>query len=461
MQDWGTGGPQALPQFQAAQHKQLPPLAAARIALIMRRDNPGLRSEANQILHDVTPRLSSADVACLQGWFGRDPGLEARYARVVADAARAGETRAQALMLLATDANNKDALNLLKKVANAPAADATPVPPGATQSVFHVDLFVPLTGDYEAYGRSLRAGFEMAMAEDHGPRPIHLVVHETEGEGWRAAREGKRALDDGAGVLVGDVLTVPTLVLAGIANQTGIPLLSPSATDPRVGATGPLVFQTGAPVDAQARALARYAVQTDKRRAIAAPADLDSVFLSAFDAEARQLGAKLVRVPASRGLRDFKPVASELARAHADAVLLPLDPEQAELWVAGLMKQGVFLPYLATDALDPQGFHADTRRVLEGMVTVSTDYALPERTFARVDSLAHAAYGLSADRFVRRGYLTGRLIAETIAAGADSPASFAAALRKRSGSLGFVRYEASEASLPILSVRRGQLVRVH
>jgi hypothetical protein len=202
-------------------------------------------------------------------------------------------------------------------------------------------------------------------------------------------------------------------------------------------------------------------VQTGKKRAIAAPADLDSAFLHAFEAQAKQLGAKVVRVPASRGMRDFKPVAIELARVRADAVLLPLDPELAQLWVAGLGKVGIFLPFLATDAVDPQGFRPDTRKLLEGMTAVSSDFALSAEASARVDSLAHAAYGLPADRFVRRGYLTGRLIGETIAGGADSPASFAAALRKRSGSLGFVHYDEAEASLPILTVRKGQLVRVH
>jgi hypothetical protein len=159
-------------------------------------------------------------------------------------------------------------------------------------------------------------------------------------------------------------------------------------------------------------------------------------------------------------MRDFRPVANEIKRTGADALLLPLDPEQAELWVGGLMKQGVFLPFLATDAVDPQGFHPDTRKVLEGMTAVGSDYALSEATFARVDTLARVTYGLSADGFVRRGYLTGRVIAATIAGGADSPASFAAALRRRAGPLGFVHYDESEASLPIMVVRRGQLVRV-
>lgn len=357
----------------------------------------------------------------------------------------------------------KSALDLLKSGAAISRADSIPIAAGATNSIFHVAYLVPTQGDYEAYGRSLSAGLEIAIAEYNARAslPIRLTGHETEGEGWGAAREGRVALDKGAGILVGDVLTVPTLVLAGLANQTGVPLLSPSATDPMVGATGPLVFQTGAPLEAQARVLARYAVRNDKRRIIAVPANLDSAFLGAFEAEAKQLGASVARVPASSGMRDFRAVANELKRVRADAVLLPLDPEQGELWVGGLMKQGVFLPYLATDALDPQGFHPDTRRVLDGMVAVSTDYALPEQTFARVDSLARAAYGLDADRFVRRGYLTGQLITKTIAAGADSPASFAALVRKRAGRFGFVHYEDAEASLPILTVRRGQLVRVH
>jgi branched-chain amino acid transport system substrate-binding protein len=460
LDEWARGSPQ---YFSEGQKKKLPPVEAARIALITRRDNPRLVGDANKLLRDVTSRLSTAEVACLQGWFGRDPGLELRYTQGMLDARRTAEARAQAMALLAQDATSKDAVNLLHRMDSSPATDSIPIAAGAAQSVYHVELFAPQHGDYEAFGRSLRAGLEIAVAEyNAGAKlPIHLTVHETEGEGWRAAREGKRALDDGAGVLIGDVLTVPTLVLAGLANQTGVPLLSPSATDPRVGATGPLVFQTGAPVEAQARTLARYAVRTDKRTVIAVPANLDSSFLNSFAAEARQLGAKVVRVPVSTGLRDFRPVANEIQRTKAEALLLPLDPEQAELWVAGLMKVGVFPPYLATDALDPQGFHAETRRVLEGMVAVSSDYALPENEFAHVDSLAHAAYGLSADRFVRRGYLTGRVMTAALAGGADSPASFAAALRKRAGPLGFIRYEESEAPLPIMAVRRGQLVRVH
>jgi len=436
-------------------------LDAAGLALVSRRDLPSTARDADKLLKDVVPHLSPTQVACLQAWLGRNAQLETRYARAALAAGRSSEARAQALATLGLDPAMKELQDVLRQAG--PESGSFHFAPGATQSVFKVALLAPQSGDYMAYGRSLRAGIELAFEDfnAHAVAPVRLEVDETLSEGWLAAREGGAALDGGAGILVGDVLSSPTLVLAGLANRTGVPLLSPSATDPMVGATGAPVFQTGAPTDAQARTLARYVVKNDKRRVIAAPANLDSTFLNPFSAEVKQLGGSVVRVQASSGMRDFHAVADELKRRAADAVLLPLEPEQAELWVAGLMKQGVFLPYLATDALDPQGFHPETRRVIEGMVAVSTDYALPEPTLARIDSLARAAYGQDADRFVRRGYLTGQLITKTIAAGADSPASFAAGVRKRSGGLGFVHYEESEASLPIMAVRRGQLVRVH
>jgi len=469
--------PEAALSLAEDARKQSNWLESARFAGV-RWTQGGVPESVEKLLREAAAHLDAAQIACLQGWFRQLPHLSLAYANLLSRGHRQDEAKAQAIATLNVQSpdDRKSAAEMLKRISSAPTertfSDASrggvsigtvPLAPGATNSIFNVALLSPHSGDYEAFGKSLRCGLEIAIAQYNARAalPIRLSEYETEGEGWRAASEGKRALDEGAGILVGDILTVPTLVLAGLANQSGVSLLSPSATDPMVGATGPLVFQTGAPLEAQARALARYAVRNDKRAIIAVPANLDSAFLGAFEAEAKHLGATPARVPASTGMRDFRAVANELKRVRADAVLLPLDPEQAELWVGGLMKQGVFLPYLATDALDPQGFHAETRRVLEGMVAVSTDYALPEPTFAHVDSLARAAYGLDADRFVRRGYLTGQLITKTIAGGADSPASFATALRRRSGPLGFVRYEESEASLPILAVRRGQLVRVH
>jgi len=421
-----------------------------------------LGQRMGRLQEEIVPHLNASDVACLHAWFGPDLDLQLRYARVMLENKRSTEALAQALAILDLAAEGKylkEALEIAQK-ARPPGSYGTA--PGARHSIYHVALLAPQSGDYEAYGKSLLAGLSLALDEfsARGPLAIRLNVYDTGGEGWRAVSQAHFAMDNWVGVLVGDVLTVPTTAIAGVANERALPLLSPSATDPLVGAAGSNVFQTGASAAEQATALARYATREKHFTAIAVPANLDSTFRAAFDAEAARGNAHVIALGAATGLRDMRAIAAELRKQRADALLLPGEPVLAELWVAGLVREKMLLPLLATEALDPQGFRADTRASLENMSVVSADYALAPAVFARVDSLARAGYGLEADRFVRRGYLTGRVITAALAAGADSPATLTAALRRRSGALGFVHYEESEATLPILSVRRGQLVRV-
>jgi len=282
--------------------KQSDWLEAARcagIAQVMLRSKAGRGGVVTQYVAEglpkaiakAAPHLTASQAACLEAWFGPTPEYWRTYGTAMVNAKRWDEARAQALAILARFPD-RDAANGAEAVLlNAHVAAPQDIPAGTANSVFRVALLIPQMGDYEAYGKSLRCGMEIAIAEYNArvSLPIRLGEYETEGEGWRAASAGKRAMDEGAGILVGDVLTVPTFVLAGLANQAGIPLLSPSATDPRVGAAGPMVFQTGAPLEAQARALARYVVKNDKRRMIAAPANFDTTFLNPFSAEVKQL----------------------------------------------------------------------------------------------------------------------------------------------------------------------------
>jgi hypothetical protein len=157
-----------------------------------------------------------------------------------------------------------------------------------------------------------------------------------------------------------------------------------------------------------------------------------------------------------------------LRRAGADAVLLPLDAAEAEIWISALARERLPAKLLASEAVDPRGFHPDVRKEAEGTAVVGLDYALPELVFAAVDSLSRARFGIPADRLVRQGYLTGRLLARAIHGGAVSPALLAETLAQWGsapaapgrGSHGFVRHPAAETRVPVYVLRRGALLRV-
>jgi ABC-type branched-subunit amino acid transport system substrate-binding protein len=57
--------------------------------------------------------------------------------------------------------------------------------------------------------------------------------------------EGYARLASRCDVIVGELLSVPTLSLATAANAMGVVVVSPTATDERIGGMGPLMFAVG------------------------------------------------------------------------------------------------------------------------------------------------------------------------------------------------------------------------
>ena len=425
------------------------------------------RDAAVKLLRETIGKLSAAEAAAAAALAGPLPDLSLRFARAMLAAGRPGDAAAEALAALAADPDGPragDALALLKDLSAAPWLAG-----GVHHPVYRVAAFLPLTGEYEAYGHSLLAGLRLALddANRADRLAIRLAPYDTGGEAWRAAAAARRALADGAGVFVGDVLSAPTLVLAGASQAHGIPLLSPSATEESVGEAGPAVFQTGVSEAEQGRALARYAARELRVGRVAVAPDSGD-FAAGFAQQAAALGVVVVAVAAPQGSRDGRAAVNELRRAQADALLLPADAGAAEIWIFALARERHAVKLLGSEALDPAALHPDAQVEAEGAALVGLDYALPEPEFARLDSLVRLRHGFAADRFVRRGYLTGRLLAQTLRGGAASPAMVAEALAARvlaplgpaRPTNGFIAYPEAEAWVPVYLVRRGTLVRV-
>lgn len=419
-------------------------------------------------LPQAANKLSTAEAACLAGWTGPTSELSLRYAREMIRGGRRADAAAEAIELLASDPASrgaKDAAKLANEAGRKPTA-----PGGVHHSVFHLAVLAPQSGDYATYGHSLLAGVEIALAEYNASArlPIRFVSYDTEGEPWRAASLGRQALDAGAGVLIGEVLSAPTLVLAGLSQARGAPLLSPSATEESVGEAGPAVFQSGLSQAEQGRALARYAVN-DLHLARIALTDTAGELGAAFTLTASRLGAVVAHVPAPAGSRDARVAVNALQRARAEGLVLPADPDGAELWLGAIAREHYPVKLLGTEALDPQNLRPEVRKHVEGLTLVGLDYALPESTFRRVDAAAQKRFGVSADRLVRHGYLTAGLIARTIGAGAVSPGMLVEALSRRvaeasrpdRSARGFLHFADNEAVVPIYVARRGSMVRVH
>ncbi|HVQ23940.1 MAG TPA: hypothetical protein VMV01_02135, partial [Planctomycetota bacterium] len=114
-------------------------------------------------------------------------------------------------------------------------------------SVFRIAVILPDEGEYAEYGRAVRAALRAGLAYDR-PRGALALTLDTLGTADGDPARVAAAFDSAAkrsDIIVGELLSQPTLSLATAATAMGLTLVSPTATDDRIGRIGPQVFQVG------------------------------------------------------------------------------------------------------------------------------------------------------------------------------------------------------------------------
>ena len=344
-----------------------------------------------------------------------------------------------------------------------PAPDLSPLRPEA--SVFRLAVILPDEGEYAEYGRAVRAALAAGLAFDRpaGARPLSLDTLGTAGGDpalVAAAFDSAAARSD---VVVGELLSQPTLSLATAATATGMTLVSPTATDERIGRVGPQVFQVGPGPEARARALADVVLGREPHAVavIGSAAGIHGAFADAFVAEATARGGKLARREQARtGGSEVPQQAQSLKASGADVLFWDGATRDIEALVRALATEGATLRVCGGPTLAPDGMRPGVRPLLEGVTWVGEDWKLEPRARAFVDSAAAVARSRPGSLWTR-GFLAGRLIAGAIDAGARCAPEVAALLRNHDAALaeaGALECQRAGATLPVFVVERGKVV---
>jgi ABC-type branched-subunit amino acid transport system substrate-binding protein len=349
----------------------------------------------------------------------------------------------------------------------APEAAHLPLRPRA--SVFRIAAVLPDTGDYVAVGRALRLGLEAGLAQHdaHAAFPLVLsIVPSGDDSPERVAAAFDRAAEV-SGAIVGGLMSVPTATLATAAHLTGLPLLSPIATDERVGAIGSMVFQVGPSGLQRGRVLAREALARGPRRIgllVAGQTD-GGPFARGFAAAAESLGGSVVwSASYAPGSPDFRAELRALKARSVELLFWDGEARDAETLLRQMAQEKIRVEFCGGAELAPERHHAQVDSLLEGALFVSEDWMLSAGSRAVLDSAARAAGEERANRVHERGYLAARLIASAVEGGALCPEELGAALATRVGadpylkSHGFLDWSPAEATLPVYAVTHGRAV---
>ena len=436
-------------------------------------DDPGLSAEARRLLADVvrnhldTPQLE----ALAERFPDAYPGA-LLLSQLAHRQRAAGNVQAEAdtLRRLANvfpehpDVNaTLDRLRVLEAM-----LDADPTKLG---------VLLPLSGPTGQVGRSALQSVQLALdmlQQRHADFDLSLIIRDT-GATTATARSALHVLADDARVIgvIGPLLSQTAEALAPLADQLGVPLISPYARDSPFPQLSPYAFRNSLTDAMQGRLLASYATrQLDRRRfAILYPDDAYGAALADhFSAAlASHNGRVVVKAAYPPDAQDVRRAVRRIRAETYDALLVPdyadniarLAPELAYEAEAGVQ-------LLGTDGWNDPDITTIAAWVVDGAVFVDGFHA--GSSVPHVDEFVNRfrdRYGAVPDLLAAQSYDTLMMCAQVLRDGVRTRAELRdglARIRGFPGVSGVTTMNAdgdAEKVLYVLSVREGRIVQLN
>ncbi len=128
-----------------------------------------------------------------------------------------------------------------------------------------VGAYLSLTGAQATFGQTTKAGIELAVKQKNAAggvkgRPIEVVIYDNQGKTQETGTVVTRLITrDKVTAILGEVASTQSLAAAPICQAKGIPMISPSSTNPRVTQVGDMIFRVCYIDPDQGYAIAKFA----------------------------------------------------------------------------------------------------------------------------------------------------------------------------------------------------------
>ena len=224
-----------------------------------------------------------------------------------------------------------------------------------------------LTGGDATFGTSTKLGVEVAMSElatdkqgKIGGLPVRVVVEDDQSQAAEAATAVTKLINqDRVVAVLGEVASSRSLAGGPICQAAGVPMISPSSTNPKVTQVGDHIFRMCFLDDFQGRSVAQFATQTLGLKKVAILKDLKSDYSQGltefFSAALKDLGGTVVAEQAySAGDQDFSAQLTAIKAKHPEAIYIPGYYTEAGLIARKARELGITVPLLGSDGWESE-----------------------------------------------------------------------------------------------------------
>lgn len=314
---------------------------------------------------------------------------------------------------------------------------------GAEGEPILIGHYASMTGSEATFGVSTDNGIKLAIEEINAAgglngRPLKLITYDNQGRQQEAATVVTRLItQDKVAAILGEVASSRSIAGGQIAQRHGVPMISPSSTNPQVTEIGPMISRVCYIDPFQGKACAEFVANNLKLKTAAILFNRQQAYSTGLADEFRDsftaLGGKITTEQSyGDGDADFSAQISAIRDSKAEAIFIPGYYTDAANIAIQVRKVGVKVPLLGGDGWDSAELAKIGGQAVEGSY-FSNHYA-PDQDSAKVkefvakyqkahgqvpDALAALGYdaaGLLFDAMKRSKSLGGKDLAAAIAA---------------------------------------------
>ena len=230
------------------------------------------------------------------------------------------------------------------------------------ESGIPVGQFTSLTGAQGSWGQSTVRGEELALEEINGAggvlgQPLRVITKDNQskpGETSTAVRE--LITRDKVVALLGEVASGRSLEAAPIAQRSGIPMISPGATNEKVTETGDHIFRVCFIDPFQGTVCAKFARKLKAGKAailVDVSKDYSLGLAKSFKSEFLKEGGIITGEQSySGGDKDFSSQLTAIKASNPQVIFLPAYYTEAPLIIRQARQLGITAPFIGGDGWD-------------------------------------------------------------------------------------------------------------
>jgi branched-chain amino acid transport system substrate-binding protein len=238
---------------------------------------------------------------------------------------------------------------------------------GGNKDEIVIGEYGSLTGNDATFGQSTKAGVEVALADlaakqggKIGGLPVRSVVEDDQGKADEAATVVQKLINqDQVVAVIGEVASSRSLAAAPICQSAGVPMISPSSTNPKVTQVGDYIFRMCFLDDFQGQTMAKFAHVNLGLKKVAILKDLKSDYSAGLaqyftDAFTKEGGTIVAEQAYQSGDQDFSAQITAIKAKNPDAIFIPGYYTEVGLIARKARELGVNVPLLGGDGWESE-----------------------------------------------------------------------------------------------------------